>query len=117
MGLGETDGVKMRFLDVLVLMMRWWWGKFRRGRKRRRSAGAISIIVCGAPSVDDGIMDIGLIPATSSCWGSSGKIFLPSPGQSQPFGASELRAFLFRVQTHFGWLHRHGSPKLTTQRG
>lgn len=37
----ETDGVKMRFLDVLVLMVRWGWGKFRRGR-RRRNAGVIT---------------------------------------------------------------------------
>lgn len=58
-GLGEmTHGVKMRFLDVLVPMVRLWWGKCRRGRTRRRSAGVISIFVCGAASVDDGIMDM-----------------------------------------------------------
>lgn len=39
-----------------------------------RGSLLISIIVCGAPSVDDGIMDIGLILGTSS------KIFLLSLG-------------------------------------
>lgn len=91
----------MRFLDVLVLMMRWW-GKFRRGRKRRRSAGVINIIVCGARSVDDGIMDYRIDSCNEFLLGFKRKDI---PSQSWPIaalrslGAPRFSFLFLRVQT------------------
>lgn len=78
-GVGEmTHGVKMRFLDVLVPMVRLWWGKCRRGRTRRRSAGVISISF-----VEQHRLMMG-----SWTWIDQAERYsFPSPGQSEPFGA------------------------------
>ena len=82
-------------------MCRWCGGgggSLDEGGGEEEVRGSFSIIVCGAPSVDD-VMDHGhrIDSCNEFLWGQAERYSFPDLANREPFGASELRAFSFPI--------------------